>query len=156
MKTNVFYILMTIIVMGMVVPAFAGYPEKKQGDKTKTDNLLPLPLSPLTTWNLYIVPTDAADSCTDYNSTNPCDLFFHVESATDGCIGSITNPQSFDVQITWGTRSYGPYQISTDAPCVKVTVISKASPVCTNINTTPCCTCPHGQSSATCYIKICP
>jgi hypothetical protein len=155
MKTNAFYILMTIIVMGMVMPAFAGSPDKKPGDNTKKEIPAASPLSPLTTWDLYIVPTDAADTCADYN--NPyCYLYFHVESETNDCDGSITNPPPFDVPITYSTRSYGPYQISNDVPCVKVTVISKASPPCTHINTTPCCTCPHGQSSATCYIRICP
>jgi len=30
MKTKLFYILMTAIVMGMVIPVFAGSPDKKQ------------------------------------------------------------------------------------------------------------------------------
>ena len=148
---------MTIIVMGMVIPVFAGSPEKKPGDKTKTDNLSPSPLSLLTTWDLYIVVTDANDTCYDYEYGN-CDLYFHIESETADCDGSITNPPPFDVPITWGNRNYGAFPISTDVPCVKITIISKKSPTpCTNFNHTPCCACPHGQPpSATCYMRICP
>jgi hypothetical protein len=153
MKTNVFYILMTIIVMGVVIPAFAGSPDKKPGDNTKISNLPTSQLSPLTTWNLYIVPTDPNDTCSSYKF---CHLAFHIVSATSDCEGTMTDPPPFDELITWGNRSYGPYQISTDVPCVEISIIDKDSPPCTSqISTHTCCTCNH-NGSGTCYIQMCP
>jgi hypothetical protein len=153
MKPRFIYILMTIIVMGMVIPAFAGSPEKKPGDNTKKENPVASPLSPLTTWNLYIRVSDPDDTC--YAFTH-CSLEFYIEAQTDDCVGSQSGYGPWHQAITWGYSGYGPIAIPTEVPCVKIKIINTTNTLeCKNapLNQSTCCAC---QSTNTCTMRICP
>lgn len=62
MKTKMICLLMLCITIGMVITAFAGSPNKNEGDKTKTDCTSSTPPPP-TTWDFNIIVTDPSDSC---------------------------------------------------------------------------------------------
>lgn len=141
--------------MGMVVPTFAGSPEKKQGDKTKTDNLSPSPFSPLTTWDLYIRVSDPNDTCYAFYQ-NHCQLEFYIEAQTDNCVGSQAGYGPWHQAISYGSGGYGPIAIPTEVPCVKISIINlSTSQLCKNapLNQNTCCAC---QGSNTCTLRICP
>lgn len=150
MKTKLYYILVTIIVIGMVFPAFAGSPDKDKADKAKTDNLLPSSL-PVPTWNLYIHITDdfSKDTC---DAAKYCNLGFLIQPATTDCVGIPTDPPQ-KKPFYLGTYDYQ-YSISNDYPCVIVSIIDLTGNCTHPINTNTCCTCK--ENNHVCNLKICP
>jgi|APCry1669188970_1035186.scaffolds.fasta_scaffold00834_2 hypothetical protein len=148
MKTNVFYILMTIIVMGMVIPAFAGSPEKKTGDNTKTDNLSPTPLPP-SPWTLHILVTDPNDSCP---AIQHCTLGFFIQPISPDCVALSTTP-TWTQQFYPGTADY--YQSIPDSiKCVQVSIFDLGGNCHYPFNSNTCCKC-KGDSQP-CSLRICP
>lgn len=149
MKTKLFYILMTAIVMGMVIPVFAGSPDKKQWDNTKKETPA-TSLTPLTDWTFNIIVTDPNDSCQAYKN---CQLEFYIQAATAGCEGVSSYPTFTPIPIVKGQRSYQGPTVPSEIPCVKVSII-KVNPLCQgDINSNTCCACFGGGP---CYLKICP
>jgi len=150
MKTNVFYILMTIIVMGMVIPAFAGSPDKKPGDNTKKENPVVSP-TPLTDWTFKIIPLDPTDTCCAYEN---CNLEFFIQAATDYCEGVLTSPTFTPITIHRPYRSYQGPNVPGDIPCVEVSIIVVGSCICPppQVNSTIYCVCRGND----CNPRICP
>jgi len=149
MKTKLFYILMTIIVMGMIIPAFAVSPEKNKGDKTKTDNLSPLPLPP-SPWSLHIQVSDPDDNC---YAVQHCTLGFFIQPINSDCTAFTEHP-TWTLQFYPGTADY--YQSLPDTiPCVQVSVcILQGFCTPSQINSNTCCECK--DRNQVCKLKICP
>lgn len=156
MKTKLFNLLLTLIVIGMVIPTFAVSPNKDKGEKTKsesvksenkTENLTPIPLPPPPTWNLYIHVLDAAGSCA---AQAYCTFYFTIQQADANC-------KAIDVPFTHVL--YDPNQtdyiipIPSDYTCVYVTIT--ANPACSYLyNTNSCCECK--DNNQICRLHICP
>ena len=149
MKTKLFYFLMVIIVMGMIIPAFAVSPDKDKGDKVKTDNraLSPLPPSP---WDLRIQVIDN-DTCGAQN----CNLAFFIQTATINCIGAPSVPPWSDIiRYHKGTINYSD-RIPDYVSCVIVSIIDLGNPNCGYFfNSNTCCECQADNN--VCQLKICP
>ncbi len=146
MKANFFFFLMTCIVIGMMIPAFAGSPENK-GDKTKID-YLSLSLPPPSSWNLNIVVTDPNDSCYAYLY---CNVYFLISWAYSSC-QAISSIYNYTYPFTPGTYKYT-IPIPDTIPCVLVS-LTVAQP-CSNpqVNSKTCCECLTRDNI--CYLSIC-
>jgi len=149
---------MTIIVMGMVIPAFAGSPDKKPGDNTKKENPVtsptPLPAAspaPLSDWTFNIIPTDPNDTCCAYEN---CNLEFFIQAATEYCEGVLTSPTFTPITIHRPNRSYPGPTVPGDIPCVEVNIVVVGSCNCPppQVNSTTYCVCRGND----CTPRICP
>jgi hypothetical protein len=152
MKPKFIYILMTIIVMGMVIPAFAGSPDKKPGDNTKKENPVASP-APLTDWTFNIIVSDPNDNCCAYTT---CTLQFNIQAATEHCEGLLTDPEFQPITIVQGQKSYQGPTVPGDIPCVMVNIIVDPGCTCTPlpiINSNTCCIC---RGDTDCILRICP
>jgi hypothetical protein len=146
MKTKVCYILMTIIVIGMVMPIFASSPDKIKEDKTKTENPTPAPLAP-TTWILHIVANDPGGQCI---CPNNCNAGWEIHRASDDC-HAIASPSVF-VSFVCNQTDY--YQAIPDSINCVVVIINPGGCPASTFNTNVCCKC-RGDNTP-CKLKICP
>ncbi len=150
MKTQLFYLLMLYIGIGMINPAFAVSPDKNKGDKTKTKNLTPVPLPP-SPWTLHIVCLNPLDSSC-YSGQNCGNIGFSIypASPTD-CHGIAANPWGF-LAFNYGQVDY--YQaIPDDIECVIVTINPGSCPS-SYFSSNTCCKCKGDNTP--CKLKFCP
>jgi hypothetical protein len=148
MKAKLFYTLLTCIVIGIVIPTFAGSLGKDQGDKTKTDNLPEAPPPP-PTWTLHIHVMDPPGSC----DAQTCNLRFIIQPATLDCHGIYAIPA---IPLPYDPEQTDYYQqIPVDIHCVIVSIIDDPVGFCPYpFNNNTCCECE--DSNDVCKLHICP
>jgi hypothetical protein len=154
MKTKLFTLLMTLIIIGFVIPAFADSPEKDKGEKLKTESVnseiktticLPNDLLPAP-WTAKVIVADSVETC----AAMDCNLYILVYQASDHCVAQSAIPIASQ-QYT-GALSYS-FQISDEIPCVIFKIVDYPSGSCNApFNHNTCCAC---KTSNVCTLMIC-
>ena len=156
MKTKLFTLLMTLIVIGMVIPTFAFSPDKDKGEKSKketvnsenkTENLTPIP--PPLSWTFNVVVLDPYGTC----GAQGCTLVFEAFPANANCeVQSAISVAS--AAYVPGTSTYL-MTIPDQYPCVIVRIIDHTVHGCQySFNSNWCCECKG--SGTDCRLYICP
>ena len=156
MKTKLFTLLMTLIIIGIVFPAFAGTPDKNKGDKSTTEPVkseiyngdCPPSYPPPTPWTATVIIVDTTETC----AAQGCNLLFLAFPASDHCVAQSAVPVGY-AQYHQGSFSFPITIPSTDIPCVIIRITDDPVGSCNApFNKNECCIC---QPSPTCTLRIC-
>ena len=153
MKTKLFTLLMTLIIIGIVIPTFAVSPNKDKGEKSKneavnteikTTNCSPNDLPPAP-WQATIIVADSAETC----AAMGCNLWIYVYQASSQCIAQAAIP--IQTAPYTGLLQYY-FNIPGDIPCVIFKIVDPSGTCNAPFNHRTCCAC---IGSPTCELEIC-